>query len=213
MKLKHTLSASLMLLPWACAPLGAQQSQPSFEVTPFAGMRFGGDFNLKEPFSGKLDLDAAGTYGLAFNLRIDEVSQYEIFWGHQSTNLDRDVLLGSVDIDVDYLHIGGTVETPMETQRRVIPYFVGGLGATRFNLDASEARDKTRFSLSLGGGVKVPFNERFALRLEARGYLTFIDTDTSFFCRSDDGDASCRIQGSGSTFLQYELLAGAAFAF
>ena len=163
MKLKHTRAASLMLLAWACAPLGAKESQPLFEVTPFAGMRFGGDFKLEDPFSGKLDLDDAGTYALAFNLRIDEVSQYELFWGHQSTNLERDPLLGSVDIDVDYLHIGGTVETPMENQHRVIPYFVGGLGATRFNPDASEARDKTRFSLSLGGGVKVPFNENFAI--------------------------------------------------
>ena len=154
-------------------------------------------------------MTALDNVALALDLRIDDISQYELFYGRQSTSLERDPALGKLDIDVEYLHLGGTIA--MEGQRRVIPYLAGGLGATRFSPDA--ASDKTRFSISLGGGVKVPFNERFALRLEGRGYLTFVDTDTSFFCRSDEGGAVCRIHGSGSTFFQFELLAGAAFAF
>ncbi len=203
-----TRSCLAMMLTLGCATAGAAEKTPLFEVTPFAGLRLGGDFKVDDP-SRKLDVDDAGTVALALDLRIDDISQYELFYGRQSTSLERDPALGKLDIDVEYLHLGGTIA--MEGQRRVIPYLAGGLGATRFSPDA--ASDKTRFSISLGGGVKVPFNERFALRLEGRGYLTFVDTDTSFFCRSDEGGAVCRIHGSGSTFFQFELLAGAAFAF
>jgi opacity protein-like surface antigen len=188
----------------------AARSLPLFEITPFAGVRTGGRFKLEDP-DRKLDLDDSGSFAAAFNLRIDDVSQYELFYSRQSTSLEEDPLLGDVDVDIEYLHVGGTVSMQGEN-RRLIPYMVGGLGATRFSPDPSEAHDKTRFSLSLGGGLKVPFNDHFALRLEGRGYLTFVDTDTSFFCASDGG-AICRIRGSGSTFVQFELLAGASFAF
>lgn len=199
------------LLSVAGLPLSAKDEPPSrFEITPFAGLRLGGHFKLEDP-SRKLDVDESGTLALALNLRIDEISQYELFYGRQSTSLERDPLLGQVDVDVEYLHLGGTVA--MEGERRVIPYMVGGLGVTRFSPDPGDASDKTRFSLSLGGGVKVPLSQRFALRLEGRGYLTFVDTDTSFFCRSDEDGALCRIRGNGSTFIQYEVLAGATFAF
>ena len=207
-KSNELLLAAILAL--AFAPLGARASDSLFEVTPFAGLRLGGDFKLDAP-SRKLDVDDSGSFALALNLRIDEISQYELFFGHQSTGLQRDPLLGQVDIGVDYLHLGGTVA--LEGERRVIPYMAGGLGATRFSPDSSGASDKTRFSLSLGGGVKVPLSRRFALRLEGRGYLTFVDTDTAFFCRSDEEGGVCLIRGSGSTFFQYELLAGATFAF
>ena len=145
-----------------CVPLGAQDNPPTqFEVTPFIGMRLGGDVKLNDS-SRKLDVDDAGTFALAFNLRIDDVSQYELFFGHQSTSLERDPLLGKLDIDIDYLHIGGTVEAPMENQSESSLISWVDVGATRFNPDAAEASDKTKFSLSLGGGVKVPFNDRFA---------------------------------------------------
>ena len=144
-------------------------------------------------------------------MRIDEASQYELFYDRQSTNIERGSPLGNVDVDVEYLHVGGLAE--WHDEYRLVPYVVGGVGATRFHPDFSGTDDETRFSLSLGGGVRVPVNERFSLRFEGRGYLTLVDTDTSFFCRSDQTGAVCRIRGNGSTFIQYELLAGAAVAF
>jgi hypothetical protein len=46
-----------------------------------------------------------------------------------------------------------------------------------------------------------------AIRL-TRGYLTAVDTETSFFCRSDDGEGACRIVASGSAVFQAEGLVG-----
>lgn len=201
---------ALFALP--CAPLIAKDEPPPlFEITPFVGLRVGGDFKLDDP-KRKLDVDGSDSLALAMDLRIDQTSQYELFYSRQSTNLDHDPTLGDVDVDIEYLHIGGTLAMEGENQR-VIPYMAGGLGATRFSPDPGDVNDKTRFSLSLAGGVKVPFNRNFALRLEGRGYLTFVDGDTSFFCRSDQDGALCRIHGHGSTFVQFEILAGASFAF
>jgi hypothetical protein len=59
----------------------------------------------------------------------------------------------------------------------------------------------------------VPFREHFSVRLEARGFVTLVNPDTAFFCRSDQTGLLCRVRSSGSTFIQYDLLAGAAYAF
>jgi opacity protein-like surface antigen len=109
-------------------------------------------------------------------------------------------------VDVEYLHIGGTL--PFGGWEHALPYFAAGLGATRFSSSAPGADDITRFSGSMAFGLEVPLARNAAIRLEARGYATFVDTSTSFFCKSDNGDGVCRIVASGSTILQAEVLAG-----
>jgi hypothetical protein len=67
--------------------------------------------------------------------------------------------------------------------------------------------------MSIGGGVRVPFSERFSLRFEARGFFTFVGTSSSLFCETGSFGGICEVRASSSTFIQYEALAGAAFAF
>lgn len=184
--------------------------RPRFEVTPFIGYRLGGDFDV-EGSEADADLDDHTAFGLALNLRLDEVSQYELFYSRQPTRFKADSPVGALDIDVDYLHIGGTLES--SEQRRFTPYLAGGLGVTRISPDDAAADDETRFSISLAGGVRVPVTARFGVRLEARGYLTFIDTDSAVFCASGSFGGVCSIRANSSAFFQYEVLAGAAFAF
>ena len=57
-------------------------------------------------------------------------------------------------------------------------------------------------------GLEVPLGKRAALRFEGRGYLTFTDTDTAFFCSSNNGEGVCRIVATGSSIFQGEALAG-----
>jgi opacity protein-like surface antigen len=184
---------------------------PAFELTPFVGYRTAGELELTT--SGEdVDVDDSRTLALALNLRIDAGSQYELFYSRQATQLESGAILGEdVELKVEYLHVGGTL-TVDDTQW-LKPYIVGTLGATRFSPDPPQARDSTNFSLSVGGGLRVPFSERFSLRLEARGFLTFVDSDSSLFCETGTFGAVCEVSASGSTFIQYEALAGAAFAF
>jgi opacity protein-like surface antigen len=181
-----------------------------YEITPFVAYRIGGDFDVRDS-DRDADVDDHMSFALAANLRLDEVSQYELFYSRQATQLAADSPPGALDINVEYLHLGGTLTLNEEHWLR--PYIAGGLGITRFSADAAGASDDARFSLSLAGGLRVPVSERFGVRLEARGYLTFIDTDSAVFCASGAFGGVCSIRGKGSAFVQYEVLAGAAFAF
>ena len=67
------------------------------------------------------------------------------------------------------------------------------------------------FSLSLGGGVKIPFSARAGLRLEGRGYLTILPSSTQIFCAGGGGGGSCAFGVAGDSFGQFELQAGIYF--
>ncbi len=183
---------------------------PYMEITPFAGYRMGGDFDV-----GDMDLDADlddhGSFALALDLARDPYSQYELFYSRQESQLAQDSPIGPLDLTVEYLQLGGTLV--VSDQPAFTPYIIAGLGVTRFSPDASGTEDSTHFSFSLGGGLRFPVSQRFSLRLEARGHLTFVDTDTALFCASGAFGGVCALRGEGSTFIQYELLAGAGFAF
>jgi opacity protein-like surface antigen len=184
--------------------------QTRFEITPFVGYRLGGDFDLMSSRQSA-DLDDHGSFALALAVRRDESSQYELLYTREETTFESSSPLGPLDVNVEYLHVGGTLEAEVDGDFPLVPYIVGGLGVTRFELQS--VGDDSRFSLSLGGGFRVPVSPRFSLRFEARGYLTFVDTKSSIFCASGSFGGVCSIRAKGSTFTQFDLLAGAAFAF
>jgi opacity protein-like surface antigen len=179
-----------------------------YEITPFVGYRMAGDFDI-ENSSQQANLQDHGSYALAFDLRRDATSQYELLYSRQESRLEQNSPLAPLDVNVEYLHLGGTLDVNDELP--LVPYIVGTLGVTRFTVQSGT--DDTRFSFSLGAGVRVPVTPRFGLRLEARGFLTFIDTDSSVFCASGSFGGVCAIRAKGSTFTQFELMAGAAFSF
>jgi opacity protein-like surface antigen len=180
-----------------------------WEVTPFVGYRMGGDFDVNAPGGG--DLENHGSFGLAVNLAIDESSAYELFYSRQETSFESSSAIAPFDLKVEYLHLGGTLvlsdELPVE------PYMVGGLGLTRLTPQTGDGSEDTRFSLSLGAGVKMPITQRFAVRVEARGFVTFINSDSAFLCASGSFGGACAVQAKTDSFFQYELLAGATFRF
>lgn len=184
--------------------------QTRFEITPFVGYRLGGDFDLMNS-SQNADLDDHGSFALALAARRDESSQYELLYTREETTFENTSPLGPLDVNVEYLHVGGTLEASVGSDFPLEPYIVGGLGVTRFELQS--VGDDSRFSVSLGGGFRVPVSPRFSLRFEARGYLTFVDTKSSIFCASGRFGGVCAIRAKGSTFTQFDLMAGAAFAF
>jgi opacity protein-like surface antigen len=183
--------------------------RPRFEVAALGGFSLGGSFTLNST-GPRVDVGDHGSLALALDAQADESTQYELFYSHQSTTLRGDSTFTPVGVAVEYLHIGGTLV--LDDLSRLKPYLLGGLGVTRFSPPAPGLED-TRFSASLGLGLRVPVNRQVSLRLEARGLLTLISADTSLFCRSDQNGLLCQIHGHGSTFLQGEALAGVAYAF
>jgi opacity protein-like surface antigen len=187
-----------------------------FEVAGFGGLGVGGNFGLETPGGSGTDtrdsvgLADHGAFALAVDLRADEGSQYELFYGREATNLRGNASVPSTDVTIEYLHIGGTLL--LDDEPAIKPYIVGGLGVTRLT-PGSEGSTDTRFSASLGMGLRWPVTRHFSVRLEGRGFVTLVDPHASVFCSSDQAGLLCRIHGHGQTFLQGQFLAGAAFAF
>ena len=207
--LKTIVSAAALLGSTVAAADPPQSAPPQFEVSPFVGYRVGGGFRLADT-GQHISLDDHDSFAIAFDLRADQERQYELFYSRESTTL-RGMGFNPVGTRIEYLQIGGTVA--LDELGAVKPYFGGGLGVARLSPDLAAGHDDTRFSLSLSLGLRAPVSQHLALRLEARGFLTPVNTDTVVFCRSDQGDALCRVRVRGYSFFQGDFLAGLAFPF
>ena len=205
MRATRWVAAVLMAL---CAGAAAAEST-WVQVVPHGGLRIGGGFEDGET-GDKRDLEEAASFGVGLEMRVrNEDRWWQLWYSRQGTEVKAPD--GTLDVDVEYLHFGGTA--PISDEGRVHSYVVGGLGATRLAPSGAGLDDAVEFSASLGVGFKMPLSERTALRLEARGYLTVVDSDTSVFCKVEFGEGGCAFVTRGSTLFQAELSAAIAFGF
>jgi opacity protein-like surface antigen len=202
-----------LLLPFALLLLllpAAARAAGRVEITPFAGFTFGGNFE-DNTTGASLKVGESGSVGLILGYRDTPETHYELFYSFQRTDLRGSGTFGGnplFDLDIHYLHLGGTYEFVGES--KVLPFISGGLGAT-FLVPTGEGLDSsTNFSLSLGGGVKVPVTGRVGLRFEGRGYMTILPDSTEVFCVSSGG-ASCAVRVTGDVLWQFQLLGGIYF--
>jgi opacity protein-like surface antigen len=201
MKLPLLLAAATIF----AAAAAHAEPLPAFQVGVYGGYRAGGSFEDEDTGDSR-DLDESGSFAVSLEARYAKGDDrfYQLWYSRQGTEMNDGV--ETHDVDVEYLHIGGTL--PFGGFDHVQPYFAAGLGATRFSVSGPDADDRTKFSASAAFGLEVALGRNAALRFEGRGYVTFTDTDSAFFCRSDNGEGVCRIVASGSTVFQGEALAG-----
>jgi opacity protein-like surface antigen len=191
------------------APAAQSADQTVFQVVPQVGFRMGGNFEDATTGASRQIGDDA-SFGVALEWRLgDENRWWQIWYSRQGSAVNTPS--GPFDLDVEYLHVGGTA--PIDDEGRVHSYISGGIGATRFSPSGAGLQDATKFSASLGLGLSMPLSERVAFRVEARGYVTVMEANTAIFCRSDASGGACGIVASGKTLFQAELTAGIAFGF
>jgi opacity protein-like surface antigen len=188
-----------------------------FEVGAFGGLAAGGHFRLQgaaatagaSSIGGTVSLVDHPALALTLDLGADDSSQqYELFYSREDTGLRSSSGIRLADVTVEYLHLGGTVLFPDSAS--IKPYIAGGLGVTRFTPSEGGSTD-ARFSMSLGLGLRWPLTRRFSFRLEARGFVSVVDSDTASLCATGQNGLSCGIHGSGHAFVQGEFLAGVVF--
>lgn len=203
-----------MLVTATVALLGASAAwaadRPTVELTPYVGYRMGGQFDVNDPPEGyddSVDLEDSGSWGVDLGIYRDPVSFYEILYSQQSANLDSSQPgLKGADVKVEYFQFGGTILYPYDNW--LLPYLSLTIGATRFDVQGGGSDSETKFSGSLGGGLRVPVGSNFALNFGLRGYLTAVDSDSEFLCVGTGGSANCLIRSSGSAFFQGEASLG-----
>ena len=82
----------------------------------------------------------------------------------------------------------------------------------RFSPDGAGLDDETKLAFTIGGGLRIPINDRFGVRLDLRAFGTVLDSDSDIFCVSSGG-ATCRIQVKSDFFLQYSANLGVTIGF
>jgi hypothetical protein len=208
-----SLPALALLALQATVPV-AQAEGVRAEITPSVGYRLGGGFDAESEDgtgSQEVDVEDGGSWGIDVGIYATPDTFYELLYSTQTTGLDsKDPVLAGVDVTTEYYQLGGTAFFP--TEQWAVPYLSLTLGATRFSADQGYGSE-TKFSGSLGGGLRLPFNDNFAATLGVRGYLTFVESDSSFFCASDSEEAGCLVRSSGSTFFQAEATLGLTVRF
>jgi hypothetical protein len=176
-------------------------------VTLYAGYRFGGEFtdvNTEQPW----EFTDGGSFALSLAKGIDPQRQYEFFVSHRNGALKPpgfSAVTSNIGLAVTYYHIGGNY-FPEGLGRGV--YLAGGLGLTHLDPREQGLNSETRFSLSLGFGYMIPAGKHLGFKLEARGYLTVVDSTSAIFC-----SGGCIIQVKADSFTQVDVLAGVSARF
>ena len=194
----------------AALPASAQES--NFELTPFGGYRFGGTFDF-EGDAGAYELEDASSFGLIFNARHRDNTQWEVYYSHQDTRAslrDTTGVATAVDTELHVLQIGGTYQGNGD---RVRPYLAMTLGGTYVRTDINGSQSDAFFSGSLGVGMQIAPSSRIGLRLEARAVATLTDSSTDLFCRTGPDINVCAIRIDGSLLTQVETFAGVVVRF
>lgn len=204
--------------PWTVALLlfataaTAEVQPPRFEVTPFAGYRFGGTLSVEnEP--GAYDLADAAGFGVLVNWPHRSGTKWEILYSRQSTDAEFNgttVNDAVVDVELQVLQIGGVYLFERDT---VVPYLAATIGATHAEASSRGSESDTYWSASLGLGVLVSPNSRIGLRLEARANGTLLDSDTDLLCRTGPDLNVCAIRVDGDLMTQVEVFAGLVMRF
>lgn len=174
-----------------------------YALTVYGGYRSGGSFTDADT-QQELELDTSGAFSLALDLPYDASRQYQIYFSHQQTDLLLDGAQfgggGSLAMDVTYLHLGGT--NFFDGVIGTGAYLVGGLGATLFN-PAEGYSSELYPSINVGFGYQWLLGNTFALRVEARGYATLVNSSSALFC-----SGGCVGYITADTITQGELMLG-----
>ena len=185
---------------------------PRFSVTPYGGYTFGGEFK-DDADSVSVEVDDAAHLGLIVNVRQTANTQWEVFYARQETEADTSGISPSqplVDIDVQYLHLGGTYVADGERAR---PFLAAGIGATRFDPGPLTFDAENFFSFGVGAGWQVQPTDRLGVRLEGRLLGTFLHSNTALFCETGMDENVCALAADSDLYWQFQTSLGVVLQF
>jgi hypothetical protein len=183
----------------------APTTEARFELTPFVGSLGGGEF--EDAGGSKRKIDSATNPGVIFDYAAESWRAYEFLYTKASTEIGGAT---KSDLDIDYLQIGGIVSYP--DGKHLIPYFGLTAGLARLSPNVAGWDDETKPAFSIATGLRAPIGEHFGVRLDVRGFVTLLNSDSHIFCEVSDG-ATCDIRSKGTTLFQYSASLGFIVAF
>jgi len=207
------LAVALVALPAVAQPTGSPVGS-RFELTPFVGYRLSGVVNNDYGSYGDPEVQESGIYGVALGFGLNPRMQVELYASRQDTEYEVngggtfDPPLETVDLTLTTVQVGFLYQWITGQAR---PYVVAAAGATQIEPDVPGVSGDTRFSGSVGGGVKILFTPSFGLRLEGRVLAT--DFGTGLSDRRDRRDNRRYRYDDQSVLVQPEASVGLVFSF
>lgn len=185
--------------------LSARVVGDGLEFVSFSSYRFSSGLEDMETEEG-LDLHTGTDWGFVVSHPASALTRYELRYSHQNSGLtDATDPDNAFDLEVHYLHFGGTMDF---SQKPFTPFFSGGFGLTHMTPSDDTVNDATYLSLSLGGGMKWYPTSRLGIRFEVRGYGAITESEGNVFC---DGD--CNLHANGDLLPQFETNLGVILKF
>lgn len=183
--MRYFLTLSTLILLWLSVLAPAAAAQQSVEITPQIGYRFGeleassGIVCIDAPCPSFLASDDDIAYGVTVDFPLNENWQFELIGSRFETDLAFTTERGVADEPIGLLPSDLEINTFQAGFRHLwrlegfSPYVAFGAGLSELSSSKNvfgPLIDEERLSASLAGGAQIPLNERFGVRLEARGY-------------------------------------------
>ncbi|HTN48127.1 MAG TPA: hypothetical protein VMK32_01730 [Burkholderiaceae bacterium] len=194
-KAGQILSAALIGLLLTAATAQAQMT-----LTLYAAY-VGSDGVENVTTNTQADIRSSAAFAVAGGYVLDDGREVQLLYSQQATTLDPGGGAAPFDLTIRYLHLGGTVFFDAPGDRGA--YVVGGLGATQFSPSTSGYGTEFKPSINLGLGYLWPLGQHVALRAEARGFATFVNSSGGFLC-----SGGCIVVLRSDVFWQYSAMVG-----
>lgn len=176
--MRAPIAFAVVMILLAHSPARAQSWEASglFGFTPSAA--------LEQRASELSDADIGGafTWGLQGARFFTPSLGAEVLWTQQASAFEVGTSDGKTDLftmTVRQLH-GNVVYRLGRTDATWQPFVFGGLGATFFTADT--VASETKFSLDVGGGVKIFLSRMVGAGVRVRYKPTFLNDASSTFC-------------------------------
>jgi opacity protein-like surface antigen len=218
---KTILTAMLVALGVATA----SAQEPRVEISGTAGWTFSDGVSgnaLTVPGVGtfdRIDPKDAFSWGARLGFNVTPNVEVGFLFDQQSTKLEvggtSSFDLGNMSV---YNYHGYFAYNFGESDAKVRPYFLGGLGATQYGTISASAggvqkdiSGGTKFSTTWGAGVKLFPGPKFGIRLEGRWTPTYIKSDAAgWWC---DPYWGCYMASNAQYSNQFELSGGITLRF
>ena len=196
MKFRAAGFAAFVALLISSAASAQVVRQGMVEISPFAGYLFGGDFarGTTTLFDSRVDVADHFDFGGRIGYYVTSKFQLEAQYTRSETNFEthdrrNDGLFGGSGrqnlggLDIDYF-LGSMVFN--FGHQRAVPYVTVGAGAARLtpHVSGTVATRETRFTTTLGAGLKMFFNRNVGMRFEGRYYGTSLPDSDRRTCDS-----------------------------
>jgi hypothetical protein len=194
---------------------GASAQEDRFEIGAHGGYLFGGSVDGEAgALKSTASIESAPAYGGIIDIALRRGQFAELTYTRSPTTLtlrQSDGTRYQYDILLQYFQIGGLLEFRTPTLDWLRPVFGGTIGATVFTAnDEFASYEEWRLSLIFDAGAKIRLTNVLGLRLQARGFVTFLTDESAMFCATGAG---CAFAATGSAFLQGELGGAVYLAF